>query len=63
LYSFLSSPMLATFPSQLILIDLICLMIYGDEYKIWSFSLCNLLYSPVTLPLLRLKLNIYQEQL
>jgi hypothetical protein len=27
---------------------LICLMILGDDYKLWSFSLRNLLHSPVT---------------
>ena len=48
----LSSPIRATCPAHLILIDFITRSILGEEYKSFSSSLCNLLHSPVTSSLL-----------
>ena len=44
----LSSPIRATFPAHLILLDFITRTILGEQYKSFSSSLCNLLHSPVT---------------
>ena len=52
LYTPLSSPICATCPYHLILLDFITRTILGEEYKSFSSSLCYLLHSPVTSSLL-----------
>ena len=52
LYTPLSSRIRATCPAHLIRLDFITRTILGEDYKSFSFSLCSLLYSPVTSSLL-----------
>ena len=48
LYTPLSSPIRATRPAHLILLDFITRTILGEEFQSFSSSLCNLLHSPAT---------------
>jgi hypothetical protein len=41
--------MLTTFPSHLILLDLIALIKHSEEFKLWSSPSCNVLQMPVFL--------------
>jgi hypothetical protein len=48
LYVFVVSHIPSTWPIHLSLLDLITLIVFSEEYNLWSFSLYNFLLSPVT---------------
>ena len=59
----LSSPICATCPAHLILLDFITRTILGEEYRSLSSSLCNLLHSPHYLVPPRFKYSPQHPQL
>jgi hypothetical protein len=65
---FLFSPIRTTWPAHLILLDLIIVLILGEEYKSQSFSLCSFLPPPPSLhlslvhPVLRHPQSLFRYQ-
>ena len=53
LYTPLSSPIRATCPAHLIILDFITRTILGEEYKSFSSSLCSLLHSSIVILLIK----------
>ena len=52
LYAFLFCPICATCLAHITIFNLVIQILFGEEYKLWSFSLRHLLHSPVTSSLL-----------
>ena len=59
LYTLQLSPIPATYPFYLIILDMITRTILGEQYRLLSSSLCSFLHSPVTSSLLGPHIEIF----
>jgi len=56
LFTLLNPPMRATCTANLVLIDLVTRILFGEAYKLWSSSVCGFMQPPATSTLLRLNI-------
>ena len=63
LYTPLISPIRATYPVHLILLDFITRTILGEQYRSLSLSICSFLHSPVNSSFLGPNINLLRKTL